>query len=46
MKYVKPEVASAGLAVAAIQQNPPNSKMGGPSDHSAQVTANAYEADE
>lgn len=46
MKYEKPEVALVTVALKAVQGNPRGSKMGGPSDHLAQVTANAYEADE
>ena len=46
MNYTKPEVTLLNSALSAIQGNPAGSKMGGPSDHHGQVTANAYEADE
>jgi len=46
MKYGKPEIVLLDNAVAAIQGNPPGSKLGITSDHAAQVTAAAYEADE
>jgi len=46
MKYTKPELIMLASASDAIRGYPAGSKMGGPSDHSAQVTAAAYEADE
>jgi hypothetical protein len=46
MQYAKPELTPLKDALLAIQGNPAGSKMGGPSDHRGQVTANAYEADE
>jgi hypothetical protein len=46
MNYAKPEVILLSTALDAIQGSPPGSKMGGPSDHVVQTTANAYEADE
>lgn len=46
MKYAKPEIVQMEKAVAAIQGNPPNSKLGITSDHSTFNTAAAYEADE
>ncbi len=46
MTYAKPELILLKKALAAIQGNPPGSKLGGPSDQSIQVTAAAYEADE
>lgn len=46
MKYAKPEILVLGKAGAAIQGNPPGSKLGFTSDHTAQVTSGAYEADE
>jgi hypothetical protein len=46
MNYAKPEIILLNKAMAAIQGNPPGSKLGGQSDHIVQVTAAAYEADE
>jgi hypothetical protein len=46
MTYAKPELVLLSKAVTAIQGNPPGSKLGIQSDHKAQVTAAAYEADE
>lgn len=46
MKYDKPVIVLLDNAVAAIHGNPPGSKLGITSDHFAQVTSAAYEADE
>jgi len=46
MTYAKPELVLLKDARAAIQGNPPNSKLGITTDHVQQVTAAAYEADE
>lgn len=46
MKYGKPEIVLLNSAVAAIHGNPPGSKLGIVSDHFAQNTSAAYEADE
>lgn len=46
MKYDKPEIVLLNNAVAAIHGNPPGSKLGIVSDHFAQATTAAYEADE
>lgn len=46
MKYTKPEIVMASAALDSVRNYPAGSKMGGPSDHIVQNTANAYEADE
>lgn len=46
MKYAKPEVILTSAALESVRNYPAGSKMGGPSDHIVQSTANAYEADE
>jgi hypothetical protein len=46
MTYVKPELVLLNNALEAIQGNPPGSKLGITSDHRAEVTVAAYEADE
>lgn len=46
MKYAKPEVVLVSAALDSVGNYPAGSKMGGPSDHVVQSTANAYEADE
>jgi hypothetical protein len=46
MTYAKPKLVFLTNALAAIQGNPPGSKLGITSDHVEQVTAAAYEADE